>query len=205
MARAAAKTSDAAAGSGARLGATDWIDVGLKLLAGGNVEDVRVEVIARQLKVTKGSFYWHFKNRRELLARILEHWTDWATVQVSRWALSEGETPRERLEWLLTLPARSRPDRRGADIELAIRSWARHDALAAATVEKVDLMRADFFVALLSETALPDAVIRERAATAQAFMLGEALLKTGLDRDTRLANARAVAALLTREDPDPCG
>lgn len=185
-------------GSTPRLGADDWVETGLKLLASGDVDDVRVEVIARELKVTKGSFYWHFKNRQELLERLLDHWTDWATIQITRWARSEGVTPRERLERLLSLPARSRPDKRGADIELAIRSWARHDDLAEQTVRKVDLLRADFFRELLAGLGVNGDELSRRVAIAQAFMLGEALLKTDLDRDIRLANARACAELLTR-------
>ncbi|MGX1307526.1 AcrR family transcriptional regulator [Amorphus suaedae] len=184
-------------GVNARLGAGDWVATGLRILANGNVDDVRVEVIARELNVTKGSFYWHFKNRQELLERILDHWTEWATVQITRWARSEGQTARDRLVWLLSLPARSRPDKHGADIELAIRNWARQDELAAETVRTVDAMRASFFRELLSELDLDEDKRAERVAIAQSFMLGEALLKTGQDREARLANARACADLLT--------
>lgn len=190
------RSSDAEAGS-PRLGAPDWVETGLMMLANGNVDDVRVEVIARELGVTKGSFYWHFKNRQDLLERILAHWTDWATVQITRWARSEGQTARDRLVWLLSLPARSRPDKHGADIELAIRNWARQDPLAAETVTTVDAMRANFFRELLSELDLDEEKRAERVAIAQSFMLGEALLKTGQDREARLANARACADLLT--------
>lgn len=184
-------------GGSARLGAGDWVATGLRILANGNVDDVRVEVIARELNVTKGSFYWHFKNRQDLLERILDHWTEWATVQITRWARSEGQTARDRLVWLLSLPARSRPDKHGADIELAIRNWARQDALAAETVKTVDALRAGFFRELLSELDLDEDRRAERVAIAQSFMLGEALLKTGQDREARLANARACADLLT--------
>jgi len=194
--RASDASTDTEAGT-ARLGAADWVETGLRILAAGNVDDVRVEVIARELGVTKGSFYWHFKNRQDLLERILDHWTHWATVQITRWARSEGQTARDRLVWLLSLPARSRPDRHGADIELAIRNWARQDPLAAETVKIVDAMRAGFFRELLGELDLDADKRAERVAIAQSFMLGEALLKTGHDREARLANARACADLLT--------
>ena len=194
--RASDASTDTEAGT-ARLGAADWVETGLRILAAGNVDDVRVEVIARELGVTKGSFYWHFKNRQDLLERILDHWTHWATVQITRWARSEGQTARDRLVWLLSLPARSRPDRHGADIELAIRNWARQDPLAAETVKIVDAMRAGFFRELLGELDLDADKRAERVAIAQSFMLGEALLKTGQDREARLANARACAHLLT--------
>ncbi|MEL6927820.1 MAG: helix-turn-helix domain-containing protein, partial [Cyanobacteria bacterium J06600_6] len=46
---------------------TDWIDAAWILMANKGVAAVKVEVLARQLEVSKGSFYWHFKNRQELL------------------------------------------------------------------------------------------------------------------------------------------
>lgn len=198
-AQASTRTSSETPAGSARLGAADWVETGLMTLARGNVDDVRVEVIARELKVTKGSFYWHFKNRQDLLERILDHWTEWATVQITRWARSEGESARDRLVWLLTLPARSRPDKHGADIELAIRNWARQDPLAAETVRRVDAMRAEFFGELLARPGLDAETLAERVAIAQAFMLGEALLKTGGDREHRIRAARACARLITED------
>ena len=43
-------------------------------LLNGGVEAVRVERLARDLHVTKGSFYWHFKDRKELLELLLREW-----------------------------------------------------------------------------------------------------------------------------------
>ncbi|MEW5424892.1 TetR/AcrR family transcriptional regulator [Amorphus sp. 3PC139-8] len=199
MTPAGASNTPSETAPAARLAAQDWVDAGLRVLANGNVDDVRVEVLARELKVTKGSFYWHFRNRQELLERILDHWTEWATIQITGWVRSEGATARERLEWLLALPARSRPDKRGADIELAIRSWALRDPLAAATVKAVDTLRAEFFRELLTTLELDEAELGRRVAIAQAYMLGDALLKTDRARDVRIANARACAALLVPE------
>lgn len=199
MSRAEASNTSSEGAPAARLAALDWVETGLRVLANGNVDDIRVEVLARELKVTKGSFYWHFRNRQELLEKILDHWTDWATIQITRWARSEGASARERLEWLLALPARSRPDKRGADIELAIRSWALRDPLAAATVKTVDTLRADYFRELLATPDLDEDEVNRRVAIAQAYMLGDALLKTDRDRETRIANARACAAMIVGE------
>lgn len=60
--------------SSSSLGREAWIAAGLAALSSGGVEAVRVEVLARALHVTKGSFYWHFADRRELLDAIVAHW-----------------------------------------------------------------------------------------------------------------------------------
>jgi len=53
---------------------TDWVRAARLALLNGGVEAVRVERLARDLHVTKGSFYWHFKNREELLELLLREW-----------------------------------------------------------------------------------------------------------------------------------
>lgn len=56
------------------LGREEWLRAARLALLKGGVEDVRVERLARDLKVTKGSFYWHFKDREELLELLLREW-----------------------------------------------------------------------------------------------------------------------------------
>lgn len=180
-----------------RPGERPWIEAALGHLADANVEDIRIEELARELGVTKGSFYWHFRNRDHLLDRVLEHWMDRATVQVTRWARSGGETGAERLRRLLSLPATTPPDKRGADVELAMRSWARREPRAAKIVAQVDSMRLDFFVELMAGIGHEGDEARWRAAIAQAFMLGDALLKTGGSREERLRAVEICAGMLS--------
>lgn len=179
-----------------RLTEREWIEAAMRHLADANVDDIRVEELARELGVTKGSFYWHFRNRQHLVQRVLEHWMDRATIQITRWARAEDTRGMERLTRLLSLPANTPPDKRGADIELAVRSWARREKLAADTVKKVDRLRADFFLELIEELGFSGEEARRRAAIAQSFMLGEALLKTGASKAERLAAVRTCAEMI---------
>src|SRR5580704_7351182 len=54
----------------------DWLKAARMALLKGGVEAVRVEKLARDLKVTKGSFYWHFTDREELLEVLLREWEE---------------------------------------------------------------------------------------------------------------------------------
>jgi AcrR family transcriptional regulator len=58
------------------LGKADWLRAARIALLHGGVEAVRVEKLARTLRVTKGSFYWHFKNREEILEALLHEWEE---------------------------------------------------------------------------------------------------------------------------------
>ena len=76
--------------------AEDWVEAARAAMAEGGVEAVAVEPLARRLGVTKGSFYWHFKDRRALLDATLERWEKESTeerISASR-RISD---PRERL------------------------------------------------------------------------------------------------------------
>jgi len=70
-ARAAAEKSKAT-----RLDAAAWIAAAFDALADGGIDAVRVEPLAKALGITKGSFYWHFADRRALLDAMLRHFED---------------------------------------------------------------------------------------------------------------------------------
>src|SRR5919201_4655764 len=53
---------------------SSWIDEGLRALAAGGPDAVRIETLAEALGVTKGGFYWHFDDRGALLEEMLDAW-----------------------------------------------------------------------------------------------------------------------------------
>ncbi|AKQ64589.1 Transcriptional regulator, TetR family [Myxococcus hansupus] len=83
------------------MSAEDWADAALWSLANG-VETLSVERLARSLGVTKGGFYWHYKDRADVLQAALSRWEELATTRVIQRleALSE---PREQLRQLLSM------------------------------------------------------------------------------------------------------
>jgi AcrR family transcriptional regulator len=78
------------------LSAGDWEQQALVLIAEQGIRAVAVELLARRMGVTKGSFYWHFQNREALIEQSLLRWEkhDAANLQTSLGAI---EDPRERL------------------------------------------------------------------------------------------------------------
>jgi AcrR family transcriptional regulator len=78
------------------LKAEDWVEAARVAMAEGGIDAVAVEPLARRLGVTKGSFYWHFKDRRALLEATLEGWERESTDAVIA-ASRRVEDTRERL------------------------------------------------------------------------------------------------------------
>lgn len=86
----------------------DWTDAALQLIAEAGVAGLTVSALATRLSVTKGSFYWHFNSRDELLAAALKQWEERATGDAMK-GLSAVPDVRRRLE--LMLEAASQPPR----------------------------------------------------------------------------------------------
>jgi AcrR family transcriptional regulator len=77
-----APMNDGAKNERVRLSAEDWEDGALALIAEQGVGALAVEALARQLGVTKGSFYWHFRTREALLQAALERWEEYGEREV---------------------------------------------------------------------------------------------------------------------------
>jgi AcrR family transcriptional regulator len=90
------------------LTASDWAEAALQLIAERGLRALTVSTLATRLGVTKGSFYWHFEGRSELLAAALARWEQGATTEAIR-GLDAVTDYRRRLE--LMLDAASQPPR----------------------------------------------------------------------------------------------
>lgn len=127
----------------------DWVEAALRRLAASGVDAVRVEVLARDLGATKGSFYWHFKNRPELLAAVLQEWE--AETDRIRVAVAEESTPPQRIERFLQLITAPAADADKAALENAMFAWAHQDPAVAKRVAAVEAKRTANAARLLQE------------------------------------------------------
>src|SRR5690606_23931217 len=66
----------------AQLSPGDWVEAALEVLVDKSIDSVRVDVLAKGLNVTRGSFYWHFKDRDALLRQLLTTWRNTMTEQL---------------------------------------------------------------------------------------------------------------------------
>src|SRR3712207_900188 len=125
----------------------DWIDAGLRALAAGGPEGVRIEVLAKALGVTKGGFYWHFEDRGALLEEMLDAWERVMIDEVIERVEETGGDARARLRHLFAIA--SSPEARPLlKVDLAIRDWSRRDRSVARRLRRVDNRRMDYMRSL---------------------------------------------------------
>ena len=124
----------------------DWARAALAAIARGGIAAVAVESVAADLGATKGSFYWHFKNRDALIQAALDMWEQSRTESVIA-ALDQEPDPAERLRKLLEAAfARSPADR----AEIALLANPEHPA-AVAAVRRVAERRIGYIAGQLEE------------------------------------------------------
>lgn len=145
------------------------------VLAREGVSGLRVEVLAKRCGVTKGSFYWHFKDRRDLLGAVLERWKEGRIRDIEKTTSISPGQERAQLHYAIEVYGASR-NRRGMAIELAIRDWARHDPQAAAIVESVDLYRLECTRRLFVAAGMSDAEAKSRSLLLYACVFGLSLM-----------------------------
>jgi len=152
-----------------------WIEEGLRALAGGGPEAVRIEPLAKTLGLTKGSFYWHFEDRRALLEALLDTWERRMIDEVVEHIEREGGDARARLRQLFSL-ASSRENRSLMRTELAIRDWARHDKRVAARLRRVDNRRMEYMRSLFGAICEDDGEVEARCMLAFSLFIGNGFI-----------------------------
>jgi AcrR family transcriptional regulator len=184
------------------LDAEAWVDAALAVLASNGVEAVRVERLAKSLKVTKGSFYWHFKDRRALFDAMLASWRKRATLGVIDRLERANKPPAERLKQLLALPRFNSPSSRGgADVEAAIRLWGRSDPTAASAISEIDRLRLGYIRSLLETNGILPRAAAAHSMLIYAFMLAEASVGSALDPEICADCEAMLLQWQTREPP----
>jgi len=98
----------------------DWLQAAIRLLVEEGIDQVKVLRLGKALGTSRGSFYWHFRDRADLLDAILRRWEERNTERMLA-ALGPPERPLEdRLLSLFALWVDGDYPR----FDNAIRAWA---------------------------------------------------------------------------------
>jgi AcrR family transcriptional regulator len=147
-----------------------WIEEGLSALAAGGPDAVRIEPLAQALGVSKGGFYWHFKNRQSLLEEMLDTWERTWVDEVIEAVEAAEKDARPRLRRLFALAAASGSEL--LKIELAIRDWARREEAVAARLRRVDNRRMDYMRSLFGAICEDEDDVEARCLLTFSLFIG---------------------------------
>ncbi|HEY7633573.1 MAG TPA: TetR/AcrR family transcriptional regulator [Thermoleophilaceae bacterium] len=147
---------------------SSWIDAGLRALAAGGPDAVRIEPLAQELGVTRGGFYWHFEDRRALLEEMLDTWERRSTDEVLERVEGEGGDARDKVRraGMLTFSRELLP------IDLAVRDWARRDQKVAKRLRRVDNRRIEYLRSLIGSFCPDPDDVEARSMLAFSLAIG---------------------------------
>ena len=160
-------------GTGARrrgaptLTAADWAEAALQLIAEKGLGALTVDALAARLGVTKGSFYWHFTGRADLLGAALHRWEERATTDAIT-GLGAVPDARRRLE--LMLDAASQPPR-SRSLYAAL-AEAAEDPVVRRVLNRVASVRIEYLQECYCALGLTDSLARSHAVLAYAAYRG---------------------------------
>jgi AcrR family transcriptional regulator len=146
-----------------------WIDEGLRALAAGGPDAVRIELLAKALAVSKGGFYWHFANRGVFLEELLETWERQSLDEVIERVEAGGGDARARLWHLFALASTAG---RLLKVDLAVRDWARRDDAVAKRLRRVDNRRMDYLRSLFGAFCSPEEEVEARCLLVGSLWIG---------------------------------
>ena len=159
---------------------TDWLDLGLAVLAKDGPSAIRIDTLCAKAKRTKGSFYHHFSGRDDFVAALMVYWEQKLTQAV----IDETETSTDTVAKLIALNGITADLDMG--IEAALRRWAGTDANVAAAVAAVDKRRVDYVASLLMQAKdIPAYKAIDLAVMNYASLIGFHMMYTGVSLDRR--------------------
>jgi AcrR family transcriptional regulator len=152
----------------------NWIQAAFLRLSAQGVEAVRVELLARDLGATKGSFYWHFKDREDLLSRVMLQWEQ----EEMQW-LEAAQEPGSgaAVRWARFIERSANLDR--ARLEISFRAWARRDNHVAIHVATIEAKRRAHVASVLRDVGFTPSTAEKWSELALLAYLG------WIDKSTR--------------------
>lgn len=173
-----------------------WIDEGLRALAGGGPEAVRIELLARALGVSKGGFYWHFEGRQALLEEMLDAWERTGIDEVIEAIEAEGGDAKAKLRRLFGLASAAGDEL--LRIELAIRDWALRDEGVAKRLRRVDNRRMEYMRSLFGAFCEDDDDVEARCLLTFSLFIGAPLVSADHGSRSRAQVLELALGSLTR-------
>ena len=138
-----------------------WLEAARTELIENGILSVKVERLARRMRVTRGSFYWHFRSHKDLLRRLLRHWIATNTLPFER-TLRRDRNGLEEFQAIVDLWVSEREYSPGYDA--AVREWARVSADVSRVVLQADQKRIGVLRRIFLDLGYrdPEALVRAR-------------------------------------------
>ncbi len=143
-----------------------WLEEGLKILKEFAQNKIRILYLCERLKVTRGSFYHHFKSIDDYIEALLKKWEKDNTLELIRLA-NQASTIEEQMQNLGQMAVS-----KNKTIEVAIRSWSHYHPIVKTYLEKTDQIRLSYLKDIFEKMGMTAEVAYQRAQLDYALLVG---------------------------------
>ena len=176
-----------------------WLEAAYGALLESGVEAVKIQPLAKKLKLSRTSFYWFFEDREQLLAALIALWRNKNTGNLVKQSEAYAESIAEAMLnvfdcWLDKALFDSQ-------FEFAIRSWAIQSPEILAEVNAADQFRIEAMTRMFARFGFNDASADVRARTMYLTQIGYISMQTAEDLATRLGRISEYVEIFTGEIP----
>lgn len=179
---------------GRRMSREEWLAHALDALEKEGGGALTIDKLSRRLGVSRGSFYWHFKDRTDFIRQLVDHWSMISLSSVD----SEVDLPELDAKQRLLLLMEAIVNRRLACYDNVIRAWASRDPYAEKMVKKIDDYRLNHVRSLFAEIGFKGDELKMRTRTFVVYFSLETALFSRISHKEQLKHIKTMHALLTR-------
>ncbi len=162
----------AAKGSHRGVTRAEWLDMALKSVCTKGIAGLTVQGLARSLGIAKAGFYWHFRDRNDLLEQMFDLWVHEFTEVVTNNSMLQSLPPKERLKAAMEMIH----DHRLGELDVHFNAWALKDPAVKRKVKKVISLRLDFLRQIFSEAGCDKKEAEMRARLFVGYESNEPLM-----------------------------
>lgn len=177
----------------------DWLRLALQTLIRDGIDRVKVQIMARQLNVSRSSFYWFFKSPQDLYGQMLDHWLAKNTGPILQRSLRPAGSIAEAI--LNVFECWVNEDLFDPHLDVAVRLWARRAPEVLKVVASADQQRLDALTAMFTRHgfAPDDALVRARVL--YFTQIGHYTLDIREDMALRASRTRAYVLAFCGQEP----
>lgn len=169
-----------------------WLEKALLALSKSGGQKPRIESLVAEIGVSRGSFYWHFKDRAEFIRELVDYWHRESTLVVVSRLDEKGASAQEKLRMLMEMVCVQKLTRH----DQAVRNWALGEQGVEEQVMRTDEFRCAYVKKLFKDCGFSDQDAKFRATIFVSEASREGLLFNAMNEKERRKRARMFYELL---------
>lgn len=184
-----------------RTSKNDWLNLAIRTLVDLGIDEVKIQVMAKKLDVSRSSFYWFFKSLQDLHDQLLQNWLQNNTAPIIERATRSAPTINRAI--LNVFECWVDVDLFDPKLDMAVRLWARRDKSVRAVVDEADRRRLNAMTAMYKRYGYCDEIAFIRARVLYYMQIGHFTLDPDETLEARTSHVPAYLLAFSGYEPSP--